>query len=165
MLSESRIEPLARLLSLAGALIVVTQVLEMWAVGGVLVAKTPAEWRVGLLGVLAGRIPLLVLADLVLYAGIVYQGSRAALRWMGWSHLVITAGLGFILLILASSVLTLLRAGVTRLALVTALRAAITFGLTALLTFLAGWLSVRNARRPKWVGRKRPKTPLLTDTD
>ena len=165
MLSDSRIQPLARLLSLAGAVILLGQVLEIWTIAGALSVKTQVEWRVGFLGAIASRIPLMVLADVVLYMGIVYQGSRAALRWMGWVHLALTVILGIALLSLVADSRALLRTAPSRLALATALRAIVTIGVTALLTLLAGWFSVRHSHRPKWVGRKRPKTPLLTDTE
>jgi hypothetical protein len=152
-------------LSLAGALILLAQVLEIWTIAGTLSVKTQVEWRVSFLGAFASRIPLMVLADIVLYTGIVYQGSRAALRRMGWVHLAITGILGIVLLYLVAESRALLRTAPSRLVLATALRAIVLIGITALLTLLAGWFSVRHSHRPKWVGRKRTQTPLLTDTE
>lgn len=157
MLSDSQIQTLVRLLSLAGALILVSQVLEIWSVTTPGLTGNQPERGLVFLGALAARIPLMVLADVLLFAYVVYEGSRGALRLMGWLHLAITLVLGVALLSMAR------RPG--QLARIAGLRIGVTLGLTALLTLLAGSFSVRHSRKHKWIPRKRTRTTLITDTD
>ena len=165
MLSDSQIQPLMRLLSLAGALILLSPVLEIWAVMGSGITGNPAERGLIMLGAVAGRIPLIVLADVVAFAGVIYNGSRVAFRLMGWAHLAGTLLLGLALLALASDVMTLRNTKQGRVAMATGVRIGVIFALAALLSLLAAWFSLRNSRRHKWIGRKRARTPLLTDTE
>ena len=165
MLSDSQIQPLFRLLSLVGALILLSQALELLGLAASVPRGSGEELRLTMLGALAGRIPFLVLSDVVLYAGIIYQGSRVAFRLMGWVHLAITLMLGMMLLILARDFMVMRSFAPARVPVVIVFRAGLILSLTALLTLLTGWFTLRTSQKSKWLGRKRPKTPLLTDTE
>ena len=165
MLSDAQIQPLVRLLSLAGALILLSQILEIWAIMGSGLTGNAAERSLLILAAVAERIPLIVLADIVVFAGIIYDGNRVAFRLMGWAHLAMTLVFGLSLLVLAGDVMILRRGKQGRLAMTTGIRVGVTFGLAALLSVLTAWFSLRNSRKHKWVGRKRSRTPLLTDTE
>jgi hypothetical protein len=165
MLSDSQIQPLARLLPLAGLLILLSQVLEIWAVMASGPTGNPAERGLAILGMVAARIPMIVLADVVAFAGIVYQGSRTGFRVMGWAHLALTLVLGLLLLAVASNVLALRAGNQAQMVRIAGVRIGVPLALATLLSLLVGWFSLRSSRRHKWIGRKRARTPLLTDTE
>ena len=125
----------------------------------------PSERGLVVLGAVAARIPMIVLADVVAFAGIVLQGTRTAFRVMGWAHLALTLVLGMLLLAVASNVLALRAGNQGQMVRIAGVRIGVTLALAALLSLLAGWFSLRSSRRHKWIGRKRARTPLLTDTE
>lgn len=166
MLSESRTQPLTRLLSLVAALLIVSQLLEIWltmVTGGI--DPGSAEWRLRMFGVVSQRIPMLVLGDVVLFAGLLRLENRAAVQRLGWIHLLLTPILGVALLVMARDVLALRSKASGRSVDVAGLRAGVTIGLATVLSLLAGWFAVRNFRKHKWDGRTRLATPLFTDTE
>ena len=166
MLSDSRIQPLVRLLSLVGTLLLLSQLLDVWAIA----ISAPmdfgsAEWRLRMLGGFAGRIPMMVLGDVVLFAGMIRLQNREAVQRMGWIHLFLAPFFGAGLLLLIRDALALRNTVPGRSIDIAAVRFGTPLALATLLILLAGWFAVRNSRKPRWGGKKRLVTPLFTDTE
>lgn len=165
MLTDSRIQPLVRMLYLAGAVVLVGQALE---IGATLISGPiqpgSAEWRFRMLGMVIPRFPALVFGDVLLFAAAVRLDGRPMVQALGWIHFLLTPVLGLVLLVLAHDTLALRNTVPGRSVDIAAVRMAAPLGLTVLLTLLTGWFAVRSSRKPKWGGKKRLMTPLFTDT-
>ena len=166
MLTNTRIRPLVRLLFLAGVILLLSQLLDIWgtAVAAPIEAGSP-EWRLRMLGLVVARIPMMIVADALLFAAMIWLDHRAAVHSMGWIHLALTPVLGAALLVLVRDALGLRKAVPGHAIDVAAVRFGITLALSTILALLAGWSAVRNSRKPRWGGRKRLMTPLFTDTE
>jgi hypothetical protein len=163
MLSDSRIRQLVRLLYIAAILILLNQFMEAFfqlaqGAGG----SDSASLRFRLLTILASRAGWLVVADALLFAAVIRLDNRTGLQALGWGNLILAIGLGLALMVMVRDARALRGAngsggfGV--------LRAGVPLALIAVLTLLAGLISVRKSKKPDWAGKVRPATPLLTDT-
>lgn len=166
MLTNTRIRPLVFLLLLVGTILLLSQLLDLWAT----VVSSPidagsAEWRLRMVGLVVARIPMMILADVLLFAAMIWLDKRAAVQGMGWIHLLLFPVFGAGLLILVRDVLALRNAVPGHSIDIAAVRFGVTLGLTTLLMLLTGWSAVRNSRKPRWGGKKRLMTPLFTDTE
>ena len=165
MLTNTRIRPLVRLLFLVGVILLLSQLLDIW---GTAVAAPievgSSEWRLRMLGLLVGKLPMMIVADVLLFAAIIWLDHRAAVQSTGWIHLFLAPVLGGALLVLVRDVFALRKAVPGHAIDVAAVRFGTTLGLSTILVLLAGWFAVRNSRKPRWGGKKRLMTPLFTDT-
>ncbi len=165
MLSDARIRPLVRLLYVAAVVIVFNQGFELLArMGQVPIQPRSAAWRFRFLNVLASRAGWMIVIDALLFSAVIRLEDRRGLRLMGWLNLVLAAGAFLCLPVLARDGLTLRNTVPGHSIDLGVVLAGVPLALFTVIALLAGWTSVRRSRRPDWSGRKRPMTPLFTDT-
>jgi hypothetical protein len=166
MFTESRVRPLVGLLYLGAFIILASQALDLF-----LAARATAgdpgspEWRFAFLGLVSGKVGWLIVADTLVLAALVRLEHRTGLKAAGLVHLGITPVVGVALLVLAHDTLELRSSVSDRSVDFAALRTGFPLAATGLLVFVVGILAVRSARNSRGLTRRRPITPLLTDTE
>jgi hypothetical protein len=157
------------LLYLAGLLLLADQAADLTAT---LLANSPApgaaSWRFGAFGLMASRVSVLLLADLMLFLAAVGLEHRKALKLLGVLHLllvpVLAAGVVLFALDWLEVRARVSEAGPGRFDFA-GVRAIMLALLATVLCGWAGWMALRAGRsHPHQRGRDAEPAPLLTGT-
>jgi len=154
------------LLYLAGSLIIADQGFEILASLSI-ASPSPgsATWRFGAIGVVVGRVAILMVGDVFLYFAAIGLQHRHVLRGLGWVHLVLAA-LGFVafavfaldVIEVRSRTSAAMRGSVD----LAAVRAGAVVLLTSGLFLWAGIATTRQTRRTRHKGSPHEAPPLVT---